>query len=233
MDAEPSTEEPGAKPEARKNLGRGDSNERLLQAAAELISERGYERTAVAEVARRAGLTTGAIYGQYSGKADLLAAALEMQMVDSVQDLLDSGDRHTTAYDVLASLSADLMGEQQQSPALLLEAFAAGQRDPALQQLLRSGFDHDNKRLSELIDQGKDAAIIDAELDTHAIITLCHAVALGVTLLRSISWDLPSPEAWGGLVDRLMSAAPPPSDLPATADPGEAVADDSPNSPKL
>ncbi len=34
---------------------------RLVQCAAEVFSERGYDRTGVAEIARRAGVTTGAI----------------------------------------------------------------------------------------------------------------------------------------------------------------------------
>ena len=50
---------------------------RLLDAAAEVFAERGYEGAGVAEIARRAGVTTGAIYSRFTGKADLLAAALD------------------------------------------------------------------------------------------------------------------------------------------------------------
>lgn len=52
------------------------TRQRLLDAATEVFLEKGYEGTRVAEVARRAGLTTGAIYGNFQSKADLLNAAL-------------------------------------------------------------------------------------------------------------------------------------------------------------
>ena len=37
----------------------------LIDAAAEVFAERGYDGAGVAEIARRAGVTTGAIYSRY------------------------------------------------------------------------------------------------------------------------------------------------------------------------
>ena len=48
----------------------------LIDAAAEVFAERGYDGAGVAEIARRAGVTTGAIYSRYSGKSELLLEAL-------------------------------------------------------------------------------------------------------------------------------------------------------------
>jgi AcrR family transcriptional regulator len=52
------------------------TRQRLLDAATEVFLEKGYEGTRVAEIARRAGLTTGAIYGNFGSKAELLTEAL-------------------------------------------------------------------------------------------------------------------------------------------------------------
>ena len=52
------------------------TRQRLLDAATEVFLEKGYDGTRVAEIARRAGLTTGAIYGNFGSKADLLTAAM-------------------------------------------------------------------------------------------------------------------------------------------------------------
>jgi AcrR family transcriptional regulator len=46
----------------------------LLEAARALVREKGYEQTTLEEVARRAGMTTGAIYGNFRNRADLFAA---------------------------------------------------------------------------------------------------------------------------------------------------------------
>ncbi len=62
---------------------------RLLHAAAEVFAEKGYERAGVAEIARRAGVTTGAIYSRYGGKAELLLEAVDHHVPDSIDNILN------------------------------------------------------------------------------------------------------------------------------------------------
>ena len=54
---------------------KGDKRDRtraaLLEAARALIREKGYERTTLEEVASRAGMTTGAIYGNFKNRDEL------------------------------------------------------------------------------------------------------------------------------------------------------------------
>jgi len=57
---------------------KGDKRDRtraaLLEAARALIREKGYERTTLDEVAHRAGMTTGAIYGNFKNRDELFIA---------------------------------------------------------------------------------------------------------------------------------------------------------------
>src|SRR6476620_7654548 len=57
---------------------KGDKRERtrtaLLEAARALIREKGHERTTMEEVATRAGMTTGAIYGNFKNRDELFIA---------------------------------------------------------------------------------------------------------------------------------------------------------------
>src|SRR5262249_30891034 len=46
----------------------------LLEAARALIREKGHERTTLEEVAHRAGMTTGAIYGNFKNRDELFIA---------------------------------------------------------------------------------------------------------------------------------------------------------------
>lgn len=66
---------------SRKGVPKGDKRARtraaLIAAAAEVIGERGYERTSLEEVAARAGMTRGAIYGNFRNKEELLLAFAE------------------------------------------------------------------------------------------------------------------------------------------------------------
>lgn len=57
---------------------KGDKRQRtraaLLEAARELVRERGYEGTTLRDVAERAGMTSGAIYGNFRNREDLFLA---------------------------------------------------------------------------------------------------------------------------------------------------------------
>jgi AcrR family transcriptional regulator len=70
-------------PEAsRRRRPKGDKRARtrakLLEAAREVIREKGYERTTLQDVARRAGMTSGAIYGNFKNRDELFIALAEV-----------------------------------------------------------------------------------------------------------------------------------------------------------
>ena len=72
------TEGVSVTPEAQQKAGkRARTKARLITAAAEVIREKGFYRTTLEDVARRAGLTRGAIYGNFSDKDELFAAVVE------------------------------------------------------------------------------------------------------------------------------------------------------------
>jgi AcrR family transcriptional regulator len=66
-------------PAAGRSKGdkRARTRARLIEAAAEVIGEKGYERASLEEVAARAGMTRGAIYGNFKSKDELLLAFVE------------------------------------------------------------------------------------------------------------------------------------------------------------
>src|SRR5215467_3724790 len=65
-------------PMAPRSRSKGDKRERtrarLREAARSLIREKGYERTTLEDIAEKAGMTTGAIYGNFKNRNDLFLA---------------------------------------------------------------------------------------------------------------------------------------------------------------
>src|SRR5947208_5987986 len=68
----------GRSKSSARSRPKGDKRERtrakLLEAARSLIREKGYERTTLEEIAERAGMTTGAIYGNFKNRDELFLA---------------------------------------------------------------------------------------------------------------------------------------------------------------
>jgi len=62
-------------PKPAKGGKRERTRTRLIEAAIAVIREKGYDRATLEEVARRAGMTRGAIYNNFADKEDLLLAA--------------------------------------------------------------------------------------------------------------------------------------------------------------
>ncbi len=185
-----------------------DTGSRLLAAAAEVFAEKGYDRAGVAEIARRAGLTTGAIYSRFSGKAELLAAAIKASTPDEFDQLFAEHGFEGDAADILNTVGGHLVERNRNDDAstLLLEAFVAARRDPDVAAMLRSQFDDRRARLADLIDAGKDAGMIDTDVDTQAIVHFAHAVGLGFLLYGAIDVKHPDTASWEQVVARVVAA---------------------------
>ena len=186
------------------------TRERLLTAAAEVFAEKGYDRAGVQEIAHRAGFTTGAIYGRFRGKADLLLAAMESQSDDEFEALFAKnrlGQFEGKVTNILATVGSHLVTDEfDNGQALLLEAFVAARRDPEVAVMLRRAVEHVADEMTELIEEAKRTGAIDPSLDTLAVVRFCHAVGLGFLLFGAI--DLPRPEAgpWEDLIGLLIRA---------------------------
>jgi AcrR family transcriptional regulator len=67
----------GAAVTRRKRAGGEESRQRILDAAAEIAGERGYDGTSIALVSERSGLPASSIYWHFEDKDHLLAAVIE------------------------------------------------------------------------------------------------------------------------------------------------------------
>jgi AcrR family transcriptional regulator len=69
-------------PVSPRHRPKGDKRARtraaLIEAARQIIREQGYDALTLASVAERAGMTTGAIYGNFRNRTDLLMAIAEV-----------------------------------------------------------------------------------------------------------------------------------------------------------
>lgn len=183
------------------------TRERLIAAAAEVFAEKGYDKAGVQEIARRAGFTTGAIYGRFRGKADLLLAAIEGQTHGELEELFAEHRFEGKATDILKTVGSHLVTDPFDSgQALLLEAFIAARRDPEVADLVRGLIVERAGALAELVEAAKRDGSIDEELDPESLVRFCHAVGFGFLLFGAI--DLPQPAAapWEALIARLVAA---------------------------
>lgn len=184
--------------------------DRLLAAAVDAFTERGFDKAGVAAIARSAGVTTGAIYARWSGKHEMMLDALDVVMMHRLEQLLapDSSD----VADILASLGSELVVRSPSADALIAEAMVIARRDREFHSMLTRRIGEQEARLAGLIDDGKAAGLVDPALSTEAIVALCHAISLGFAMFGSIDRELPNADGWNAVIERLIAAARPPTD---------------------
>ena len=91
------------------------NRERILDAAAQLFRERGFEGIGLADLMKKAGLTHGGFYGHFSSKDDLIAQASARELTRSLAYWNEVGER--ASGDRLSAVAAVyLTGTHRDNP---------------------------------------------------------------------------------------------------------------------
>lgn len=190
------------------------TRERLLDAATQVFSELGYDGARVQEIARRAGLTTGAIYGNFRGKADLLVEAIGSRSAAELDELIPparengSGrNQERSVGELLIAMGKDLMaGHASDRQALLVEALVAGRRDRDLGELVRSSVAERARALTAVVEDARADGGLARSVDTETLVSFGLALALGSLLFKAIDIQRPDESRWAALITRLVGA---------------------------
>jgi AcrR family transcriptional regulator len=180
-----------------------DIRERLLRAAAAVFARQGYDGTKIMDVVRESGLSTGAVYGRFRSKNDLLreaivsrsaqAAHLGTEQVDRVADLIAAGARRTT-------------GPLSDAEALRLEAYVTARREPEVAAGLAESHDVWKAALAPLVEAAQHDGTIADDIDPEAVLFLVRIFTLGLLLHRGSGLPAPDDDAWQALVARIVAS---------------------------
>ena len=88
----------------------GDKRNRILQAAIEVFSRKGFFNSKVSEIARASGVADGTIYLYFKNKDDLLISLFEEKMVEVVVDVRKKIEAGETALDKMRIFIENHMG---------------------------------------------------------------------------------------------------------------------------
>jgi TetR/AcrR family transcriptional repressor of uid operon len=193
------------------------TRDRLLQAAAEVFAERGYEGAAVSDIARRAGFTTGAIYSRFRDKAELLLevvrGALESEQSAAVSAA--SAGIYEELGDRFATFAAPLLDESgQRDRNLVFEAHAAARRNPQVGAMLSDFQRQQFSALTQLVKDAQDHGEVANGVDPAVVAALFMSIPLGLVLLELTGVELPDADAWAALAGHMATALRPTPDQP-------------------
>ena len=159
------------------------NRERILDAAAQLFRERGFDGVGVADLMKEAGLTHGGFYGHFSSKEDLIAEASARALTGSLALLAKAAER--ASGDPLSAVAgAYLASSHRDNPGAgcLLAALGpdVSRQGPAVRRAatdhLRAAFD----LLAKLVRGTSKAARRRKAISTYATLVGAMVMARAV-----------------------------------------------------
>ena len=176
-------------PSARRKP-KGDKRERtraaLLDAARSLIREKGYERTTLEDVATRAGMTTGAIYGNFKNR-DELFIALGQTYWAPVRPKIKPGATFDEAMRALARATLAAVDERRPAAVGRLTGLAYTLKNPDLRarvhEITRGSYEFGAEWLATF-----DAS--ELPMRPKHLVCVLHALIEGLVMQRILTPEL-------------------------------------------
>ncbi|KIF66448.1 TetR family transcriptional regulator [Streptomyces sp. AcH 505] len=188
------------------------SRERLLQATVELVAERGYEATTLADIADRAGSARGLVSYYFPGKRQLLQSAVHRLMHRTLRAGLDREPRTEDGAELMARAIDSIIGLVVDSPVLMrthmagilqAEGFVQCPEQQRLAELLRDTVERYGSP-----DPDRDYPLLRAQLMGTVFAALMPGAPMPLAPLRAelfrrygLDWELgvpPGDEPPGG-----------------------------------
>jgi AcrR family transcriptional regulator len=204
---------PAAEP--RRLTPKGEATRaRIIELASDVFANEGYGAASIRDLADRSGLSSGAIYGSFRGKADLLAEAVDAVIASDEASLPSALIEQMSLPDIDA-YQYENVTKRDRFRALLLEAAVAARTDPDVKARLNEAVAPHIEMATEAHEEWQERAGVDRELDMRALVMLLWSADLGLAVLDAMGFDRPDGHTWAQLMRQLLKSLETPG-----ADPG-------------
>lgn len=181
-----------------------ETRRRVIDGAAKAFADLGYERARVTDIAKAAGLSSGAMYNHFQSKAELLAAVVEDHACDHLLEWGGPTDPEGGLLDLILAQARQLGADDLPDAPLLIEAVTAARRDPDVLAALSGQVIEREDRFVQVLALAQSAGETTDEFDPRAAARFMFMAQLGSVLVQAM--DLPDiePDAWNAFVTRLI-----------------------------
>lgn len=173
-----------------------ERKEEILSAACEVVAEVGFRSLRIADVAKRAGMSTGSVHYYFDTKRDVMHAAFEWNFERSLErrrDLLEGSDE--PAHRLRAFVESYLPRDPMTVAAwrVWAELWVEALHDPDLQELNERVYGEWRRTVAAIIRDGQDSGQFrdgDPVLLANGLVGLIDGLSLQVLMgSRSMTVD--------------------------------------------
>lgn len=173
----------------------------LLEAATRVFATKGYSGTKVVDIVREAGLSSGAMYGRFDSKNDLLMEAVVAAALRSSTALAVD----QTVGEFIADFASHRHGPLADHEAIQLEAYVTARREPEVAAAIAEGREHRRRALQPLVDQAIADGLVTDQSDIESILYFFDTMNLGLLIQRAAGVAPPNAERWELFVQGILA----------------------------
>jgi AcrR family transcriptional regulator len=199
--------------------------EQLLRAAAAVFARQGYDGTKIMDIVRESGLSTGAVYGRFRSKNDLLREAIVTHSARAAR----VGPDPDRVADLITLVATHTGGALSDAEAVRLEAYVTARREPEVAAALDESYRVFSERMVPLVAEARVDGTVADDVDPDAVLFLVRVLNLGLLLHRGSGLPGPDDDAWRALVDRIVASFGRSPAAAATGDAPETETDPAPD----
>lgn len=159
------------------------TREALLDAAADLFAERGYQAASLDDIAEAAGFTRGAIYSNFDGKEDLFLSVMARrndELLAAYADLLVRSGEHGDALSDAASIWSATQSHDLEGLRLMLEFRLLALRNETIRASLQDFERKTEQAVERVVEQMTSAAGVELRLPAKDFATLLYVAQQGL-----------------------------------------------------
>jgi AcrR family transcriptional regulator len=177
--------------------------EELLDAAARVIARQGYAGTKIQDIVREAGLSSGAVYGRFRGKEELVREAIITRATRGESEPVPAGTR---VADLVAKGISEFPPRITDAEALLVESYLTASRDPVIAEALAETDRRWRRSAAATVDAAVRDGSIAEDIDPQAVLFLVRILRLGLLLHCGSGLPFPDQSSWEHLMSKVMAS---------------------------
>jgi AcrR family transcriptional regulator len=178
----------------------------LVAAAARVFLRRGFQGASLREIASEAGLTTGAVYSNFDGKADLFLAVLE-ENIDPHLAVMYEAARTAAQRRLGAAVGeqfAASVKQQRRWLTLLIEFWAQAARDPKLRPKFAERHGKLRSAIAEVLAERAARLELSLALPADELATVLIALTNGMAVEQLADPHGVAKDLYGQALDLLL-----------------------------
>ncbi|MFZ1991973.1 MAG: helix-turn-helix domain-containing protein [Alphaproteobacteria bacterium] len=180
---------------ARRGIPKGDKRERtraaLIEAAAKLIGERGYEETTLEAVAESVGMSRGAIYGNFKNREDLLLAVVESRWKPAAPPLKPGASFKRQMRILAEAIIASIPARQKSAVGAASFQVYALTHEKMRKRIVKANAEIYRRFAQSMVEVIPEK---DLPMPPERFIRVLHALSDGLLMLRFLTPELISDE---------------------------------------